>query len=243
MTVERWTKEKTEDEDTTWDESSRGKEKAGTRLGEGFQQRPGLRTRGRCRTRGPDGGGGAKRWAGADLEPGGGSRGDPEYLENSLRVCRRNLARARAATSVCKAGRQLCAAAGNPGRLPRSAGPGWSQCSSIHPWLGLGRAVPLTQKAERSLEVPRVTSQSHTDGGGAGAAFPRRQVHSAPALLPPIPSLPLLVSPFFPPSLPTPIQLLWCPTWNPIVCALRRGERLSPQDWEDSEQMSITCEF
>lgn len=41
MKVERWTKEKTEDEDTTWDESSRGEEKAGTRLGEGFEQRPG----------------------------------------------------------------------------------------------------------------------------------------------------------------------------------------------------------
>lgn len=41
VTVERWTKEKTEDEDTTWDESSRGKEKAGTRLGEGFERGPG----------------------------------------------------------------------------------------------------------------------------------------------------------------------------------------------------------
>lgn len=29
MTVERWTKKKTKDNDNTWDESSSGKEKAG----------------------------------------------------------------------------------------------------------------------------------------------------------------------------------------------------------------------
>lgn len=54
-----------------------------------------------------------------------------------------------------------------------------------------------------------MTSQSPTDVGGAREAFPRRRVHTAPALLPPRPSFPSLVSPslpsfFLPP--PTPLS-------------------------------------
>ncbi|XP_037018776.2 protein PROCA1 isoform X1 [Artibeus jamaicensis] len=43
-----------------------------------------------------------------------------------------------------------------------------------------------------------------------------------------------------PPSGMKAAVLLWCPTWNPTVCAARAGKLLGPQDWEDSVQMSIT---
>ncbi|XP_019656748.1 protein PROCA1 isoform X3 [Ailuropoda melanoleuca] len=56
------------------------------------------------------------------------------------------------------------------------------------------------------------------------------------------PSFSLLpfLSPFPLPS--SPIQLLWCLPWNPPPVSQGRGEP-QPQDWEDSVQMSITCEF
>lgn len=43
MTIERWTKKKTEDNANIWDDSSSGKARAGRRLGEGFDPRPWLR--------------------------------------------------------------------------------------------------------------------------------------------------------------------------------------------------------
>lgn len=67
-TVERWTKEKTKDNADTWDESSRGKEKPGQIRGGlsagAMAEGAGLRPQGRCRTREPDEGGGAKGWVG-----------------------------------------------------------------------------------------------------------------------------------------------------------------------------------
>lgn len=68
MRIERWTKEKTEDNASIWDESSTGKEGRGRSLGVGFSL--GAWHQGGFRTGRAGEGGGA--WAGAELGPGGG---------------------------------------------------------------------------------------------------------------------------------------------------------------------------
>lgn len=77
MKFERWTKKKTEDKVNIWDASSSGKERAGPKVWGGL--RPAAKAGGlACGPRGgrstcePDQGGGARGWAGAELEPGGG---------------------------------------------------------------------------------------------------------------------------------------------------------------------------
>lgn len=67
MTIERWTKEKTEDNANIWEESSSGKERAGQKIRGGLQAATwaqgggaSLRTQGGSGTSQPDKGGGAK---------------------------------------------------------------------------------------------------------------------------------------------------------------------------------------
>lgn len=76
--------------------------------------------------------------------------------------------------------------------------------------------------------------------GGARAVFPRRQC-TLRCLAPSFSLLPFL-SPF-PLSLPPPFSCFGAQPGTPPPVPQGRGERLSPQDWEDSVQMSITCEF
>ena len=133
---------------------------------------------------------------------------------------------------------------GGPRRCPRSAGLGWSPWSSAQLVAGAGAGGFIDSGAGKSLEVPRATSQSPPDVGGAGEAFPRRR--EPPCLAPSSSLLPLLgysLPSLLPPSLLPPFC---CPgtqpeTLPPVLQG--RGERLSSPDWEDSVQMSITCEF
>lgn len=105
LRIERWTKEKTEDNATIWAESSAGKEGAGQEFGGGFRSggvalKEGLELGRAWRRRRGQG------WAGAELGPRGGltpSRGPmiedwgPEALESACWVGRAGPAGARVA--------------------------------------------------------------------------------------------------------------------------------------------------
>ena len=188
---------------------------------------------------------------GAELESGGGLTSicgpmiqdwGPEVLENDLQVWLGRSGWSESCNSSLYGWEALLCSS------PRSIGPGWSPLSSVQPVAGAWAESPIDSEGKKeSGGSTRDITIAFRCGRGQGC-ISKETVHTSPALLPPFPSfpswffssLPFSLLPSFPPSL---IQLVWCPTWNPTACAARAGKLLGPQDWEDSVQMSITCEF
>lgn len=124
-------------------------------------------------------------------------------------------------------------------------GPGWSQCFSIHPVAGAGTGGSTDSEGRKeSGGATRDVTIAYRYGRGRGGIS---KVTGALCLgfAPSSSLLPfrgLSLSPSLPPS-PSPFCYSGVQPGTPSSVLRGRGQLLSPQDWEDSEQMSITCEF
>lgn len=103
-----------------------------------------------------------------------------------------SLAGARVETPVCTAGRHRCTAAGVPDCRPRSAGPGWSPGSRVHPVAGTRADVSIDSEGmkESGGSTYDITI-AYRCGRGQGGISKETGAH-CPCLAPSLSLLPFL---------------------------------------------------